>query len=195
MTRPRAPAGPAPSAFPKLAGYSDATIRAKTGRSWLEWVTFLDGAGAAQMTHGKLAKTVFDQGGVSGWWSQAVAVGYERIRGLREAGQRLTGEWVANKSRTIDASAAAVFRAFSQKSWRAKWLPGVALTVRTSVRNKSLRITWPDRTNVEVYLTPKTPKRTTVAIQHGKLASRSAMAEAKAAWTAHLASLAAALES
>ncbi len=35
----------------------------------------------------------------SGWWRQTVTVGYERLRGLREPGQRGDGHYEANRSR------------------------------------------------------------------------------------------------
>jgi len=39
-----------------------------------------------------------------GWWTQMVAVGYERIRGLRAHGQKRSGEWSLTKSKTIAAN-------------------------------------------------------------------------------------------
>ena len=177
----------------ELAGRSDAAIEKGTGRSWVEWVELLDAAGAQKMTHTEIARHVFAEGGVSGWWSQGVAVGYERIRGLRDTNQQRDGEYQAGKSKTISASAAAIFAAFAQKKKRAAWLPDVDYTIRTKIPSKSLRITWPDRTSVEVSLVPKTAKKTVVAIVHRKLRTRAALTEAKTAWGERLGALAAAL--
>ena len=87
---------------------------------------------------------------VPGWWAQTVTVGYERIKGLRAVGQRRDGSFEANKSRTFAVPLVRLYRAFHDARTRAQWLPGVDLTVRTATRGKSMRITWPDRTSVEV---------------------------------------------
>ena len=180
--------------WPTLAGQSDATMKTKTGKTWPEWVAHLDALGAAKQTHTEIARHAYEVPGVSGWWAQSVAVGYERIRGLRARNQQRDGEFQAAKSRTFDVPVGTLYAAFTQKPKRARWLPGVDLTIRTKIKNKSLRITWPDRTSVEVYFTKKTPKKTNLAITHRKLTTRDAVSEAKASWTARLAALAAILE-
>jgi uncharacterized protein YndB with AHSA1/START domain len=169
-----------PDGYEALAGQTDATVAAKTGRTWPEWVAALDAAGATKMDHRAIAGWVYDACGV-GWWSQMVAVGYERIRGLRDVGQRRGGAYEAGKSRTFAVPAASVFDAFADDDVRRRWLDA-DLTIRKATPHKSLRITWGDGSNVEVYLTAKGPSKTTVSIAHGKLASKQAAEEAKAFW-------------
>lgn len=118
-----------------------------------------------------------------------MTVGYERIKGLRARGQRRDGAWECNKSRTCPAPVEAAFDAFTSARKRARWLPGVALTVRTATPHKSMRITWPDGTNVEVYFVDKGAK-TTVTIQHRKLPSQEEVAKLKAWWSERLDALA-----
>jgi uncharacterized protein YndB with AHSA1/START domain len=72
----------------------------------------------------------------------------------------------------------------------------VPLTVRKATPGRSLRITWEDGSNVEVGLTAKAATkdgnaRSSVAVQHGRLASRERAQELKAFWAARLDALAA----
>jgi hypothetical protein len=127
------------------------------------------------------------------WWAQAVTVGYERIKGLRDIGQRRGGAYEANKSKTIAAPAPAVYRAFADSRVRRKWLPGVNVTIRKSTPGKSARMTWEDGTSVEVWLTPK-GARTATAITHTKLAGKEDAERRKLYWAEKLRALAAAVE-
>jgi hypothetical protein len=171
---------PIPDNCAELAGMGDDKIAAKTGRTWVEWVRALDAIGAADMEHKQIAAWVHEQTGLS-WWSQTVTVGYERIRGLRDVGQRRGGGYEAGKSRTLNVPVADVFRAFVDDDLRTQWLD-TPLTVRTATPNRSVRITWLDGSNVEVYITAKSAAKTSVAIQHGRLPSRDAADDAKAFW-------------
>jgi uncharacterized protein YndB with AHSA1/START domain len=179
--------------YAELAGTSDATIEAKTGRSWANWIQLLDQANAHEWRHREIATFVYDSGGVSGWWSQTVAVGYERIKGKRVIGQRYDGAFEASKSRTFPVPVARLYRQFSDKRARAKWLPGVDLTVRTAQKDRSMRITWPDATSVQLFFEAKGKAKTTVHVAHGKLADKSAVERSKAFWTERFAALAALL--
>ncbi|HEX7706360.1 MAG TPA: hypothetical protein VF701_07885 [Thermoanaerobaculia bacterium] len=177
--------------YAALAGKSDATIEAKTGCSWKRWVEHLDYAGAASMTHTQIAAHVHEKFGVSGWWSQTVAVGYERIKGLREIGQRMSGSYEASKSRTFGVGAETLFEYFDDARKRKRWLPDVDLKVRKSSPPKSMRITWPDETSVEIWFTAKDDAKCSVAVQHGKLDSKRRADELKQYWQERFDALAA----
>ena len=84
---------PPAARFAELAAMSDDAVRAKTGRTWKQWVRELDSVDAIAMSHKEIAKHVYDSYDVSGWWAQTVTVGYERIRGLREIGQKCDGSF------------------------------------------------------------------------------------------------------
>lgn len=172
------------------AGTSEKAVLEATGRSWRDWVEILDAVDATSLPHREIARHVLEEHGTTHWWSQSVAVGYERIRGLREIGQRPDGSYEANKSKTFPAPIARVYRAFSVARERNRWLPGVDLTVRKENPHKSIRITWPDGTPVTVYFVAKGEAKTQVAIQHGGLASRDEVAEHKELWAGRLAALA-----
>ena len=179
-----------PMDFAKLAGMSDEAIKTNTGCTWEKWVWALDQVNAHNWPHGEIARYVKEKYKVRDWWTQAVTVGYERIRGLRARGQRRSGSWEASKSKTVNAGAGTVFKAFKQPKLRSKWLPGNKAVERTSVPNKSIRLTWEDGSSVEVYIVSKGRSKTQVAVQHTKLASRQAVDQMKAFWAEHLDALA-----
>ena len=174
--------GPRPAEFGALAGMKDAAVRAKTGRTWREWVSELDAIEATKLPHREIARYVHDNYEISGWWAQTVTVGYERIRGLREITQRRGSTYDANKSKTFAVPVTKLYRGFSVKRTRDRWLPGVDLKIRTSTANKSMRITWPDGTSVHAYFTAKGGGKSQVAIQHVGLARKSDVAKAKEYW-------------
>lgn len=174
--------------YARLAGMSDETIKAKTGCTWEKWVYVLDKAGAMEMSHTAIAKLVHDKYKIGSWWAQGVTVGYERIKGLRARGQRRDGKWEASKSKTFPVPVDELFEAWSSAKTRAKWLPGVKLAVRKATANKSIRITWPDGSGVEVSFLSKGEK-SQVAVQHSKLTSKADADARKKFWGERLAAL------
>jgi hypothetical protein len=184
---------PAPD-LAELGGMSDQAVRAKTGRDWKQWVAELDAIGAASMPHGEIARRLHESFEVPSWWSQMVTVGYERIRGLREIGQRRDSRtFEASKSKTFAVPVSRSYRAFAHQATRARWLPGVEMTIRTSIRDKSMRITWADGTSVHVYFTAKGPRKSQVALQHIGLPDRQTATARKEYWAERLEALGAAL--
>jgi hypothetical protein len=178
---PPQPATPAID-FAARAGTSDDTMTAKTGRTWREWVRLLDADGAAALRHREIAALVHEKHGVGDWWSQTVTVGYERIKGLRERGQRRSGEFEANKSKTFGVSVSALFDAWHDAATRRRWLDGVDATVRSARKPKTLRLQWPDGTIVVVGFEAKGTAKSVVAVTHTKLRDKRSLEEAKNAW-------------
>jgi hypothetical protein len=172
--------------YAKLAGRSDAVLKAKTGCTWERWVKALDHAQAYTWPHREIAKYVEAKYKVPGWWAQAVTVGYERIKGMRAIGQRRDGSFEATKSRTFAVPLVRLYRAFHDAPTRARWLPDVDLTVRATTRGKSMRFTWPDRTPVAVGFASRGAAKSQVAVQHGKLANRAAATRMKQFWAERL---------
>jgi uncharacterized protein YndB with AHSA1/START domain len=186
---PAVAAPPRPSDYARLAGMSDAAIKARTGCAWKKWVDALDAHGAGNMSHREIAKLVHARWGIDGWWAQTVTVGYERIRGRREIGQRIHGTYAASKSRTFPVPVADLYRACADPRWRTRWLDGVALTPRTSVRNQSVRLVGGDATRIQLWFTAKGDARSQVAVQHEGLPDRESRERMKAFWTERLAAL------
>ena len=183
------PARPPAPDYAKLAGTSDATIQAKTGCTWERWVRALDRVEAHEWPHREIAAYVREKYKVPSWWTQAVTVGYERIKGLRAVGQRRAGGYEASKSKVFAVPVGRLYRAFHDARTRRRWLDGVKLTVRTATPDKSMRITWPDGTSVEVYFVGKGPAKSQVAVQHGKLTDKESAERIKAYWSERLGAL------
>lgn len=173
-----------------VAGMSDAQIKRQTGRSWDDWVRLLDSHDAMKMSHGAVARLVHDEYGVRDWWSQTVTVGYERLKGLRERGQRLNGAYEASKSKTFNVPVARLFAACADAAARRQWLDAAEVTVRTATRPKSLRLQWPDGTIVALWFTAKGAAKSSLALAHTKLTTKAAMEQAKLDWAARLDALA-----
>jgi hypothetical protein len=187
--KPAASAGPAPADYAKLGGKSDALLKEKTGCTWDRWVKALDRVKAYTWPHREIAKYMMEKYKTPGWWAQTVTVGYERIKGLRAVGQRRDGSFEANKSKTFAVPLAQLYGAFHDARTRARWLPGVDLTVRTATREKSMRITWPDKTSVVVGFERKGPAKSLVALAHGKLPDRDSATRVKQYWAERLGAL------
>ena len=79
---------------------SDAAVKARTGRDWAAWFATLDRSGAQRLAHREIAHLLAARHRVPSWWSQMVAVEYERSRGLRVRHQSADGFSIAI-SRTL----------------------------------------------------------------------------------------------
>lgn len=178
---PTPTAGP-PITYAELAGQSDKVIKEKTGRDWQQWVEALDWHKAATLPHRDIARIVSSEFGVGDWWTQTVTVGYERIKGLREVGQRRDGTYEASKSRTYAVPVAQLFDAWANASARRRWLREAGVKVRSATTSKAMRIGWSDGTVVIVGFTPKGKGKSAVAVQHTKLPSREVVDRLKAYW-------------
>lgn len=172
--------------YAALAGMSDDKVAAKTGRTWQEWMRVLDADGAAKMPHGEIAALLSGTHGVGSWWSQTVTVGYERIKGLRDRGQRRDGAYEAGKTKTFDVPVKTLFDAWASDTARRRWLKGVKTTVRTATSPKTVRLQWPDNTIVVIGITPKSDTKSVVSVVHTKLADKAASDAVKKEWTTHL---------
>ena len=121
--RPIKRPAPAPTLdYAKLAGMSDDKVAQATGRAWREWTQVLDGENASTMRHRDIALLVHEKYGVREWWTQTVTVGYERIKGLRDRGQRRGGAYETTKSKTFNVPVNALFRAWADDKTRRRWI-------------------------------------------------------------------------
>ena len=183
---------PAPSRavdYAALAGMSDAVIAARTGHTWREWQRVLDADNAAAMSHRDIARLVHDKHGIGPWWTQSVAVGYERIKGLRERGQRRDGAYEASKRKTLNVPVDVVFEAWADQKIRRRWLRGVDPRVRTATAPRSMRLSWTDGTLVAVWFEAKGRAKSVVGVQHTRLPDRAAVDRVKQEWADHLSAL------
>src|SRR3954452_3673829 len=91
---------PAPD-YAALAGLSDQSVKKATGRSWPMWVALLDKADAKAMSHPALTKHIREAFDTPAWWTQMVAVGYERIRGCARRGSNAAAIGRSRRARRL----------------------------------------------------------------------------------------------
>jgi hypothetical protein len=175
-----------PIDYAAIAGMSDAKVKEKTGCTWERWVYALDRRGAAEMSHGEIARVVNEKYKVDGWWSQMVTVGYERIKGIRARGQRRDGSYEASKSRTFDVPVTKLFDAWAKAPIRRSWLNGAAVKVRTATSPKSMRLDWADGGIVAVWFQSKGKSKSVVALAHTKLPDKETADRLKKYWSDRL---------
>lgn len=175
--------------YAALAGMSDEAVKKATGCDWAKWVRSLDAFHSYEKSHREIAEWVSEKYKVPDWWSQTVTVGYERIKGLRDKGQRRGGGYETSKSRTLPVPVSKLYRAFRNARTRAKWLPE-KFEVRTATPDRSMRIRWHDGTAVDVGFFAKGEAKSQVAIQHSKLATKEDAAKMKVYWGERLDALA-----
>lgn len=180
-----------PEPFVADPGTADETLVRNTGKDWTEWVAILDAWGARERSHTEIARLLVEEHGVAGWWAQTVTVGYERARGLRAPGQRRGGGFEVTVSKTVAAPLERLVAAFAEEDDRERWFPSAPLHPRPTRSQRSVRFDWEDgRTRVVVYFTEKGPEKTSVAVQHGRLADGEEAEAMRAVWRERLAELA-----
>ncbi len=177
---------PNPQEYARLAGMSDAAIKATTGCTWGNWVKALDYHQAYTWPHRQIAEFVRKHYNTGDWWTQTVTVGYERIKGLRVRGQQRGGSFRVNKSRTYPVSVSQLYRAWHAPATRKRWLGESKATARSGQPNKVLRLDWPDGSTVEARFTSKATRKSQVAIEHAKLPDQDSATRFKTFWTERL---------
>jgi hypothetical protein len=165
----------------KSAGISDEAVQKATGKTWAEWGKILDRDGCQTMPHKEIAQLLHEKHGVGPWWCQMVTVGYEQSRGLRMVNETCDG-WKSSVSRTVNVPLARLFDAWADEEARTRWLGKKKITVRKATKNKSMRISWPDATNIDVNFYAKGAGKSQVAVEHAKLKCESDVAKSKKYW-------------
>jgi uncharacterized protein YndB with AHSA1/START domain len=170
---------------------SDAAIRQRTGRGWEEWFELLDQSGAADRTHREIARWVAAEQGVEplAWNAQAVAASYELARGLRVVGEKDDG-FAITASKTVAVPVERLYDGFLDEVLRERWLPGGELRERTATKPKSARFDWGEgETRVNVTFLAKGAAKSTVALEHRRLADSADADRMKAYWRERVAAL------
>ena len=150
---------------------TEAAITTGTGAGWDHWFRLLDGWGGVDRSHTDIARFIREEQGVGGWWAQAVAVGYERARGLRAMHQTKRG-FEVSVSRTVAAPPTEVWTAFLEPRERRRWIEAGAIGRRrtTGAIGRSTSFSGPDGTRIAVAIDARGDDRATVTITHEGLA-------------------------
>lgn len=160
---------------------TDDAVRRATGRTWDEWIHWLDERGAAGMSHREIVALLWREGGIErGWWQQTVTVGYEQAKGLRVEGQTADAGFEVGVSRTVPLPLDEVWRRLTEGDGVRAWLgdlptlrlepgeryhlpDGTTGEVRVVVAGDRLRVTrrpegWKRAATIQIRLTPKGEK-------------------------------------
>jgi hypothetical protein len=197
-TRSKARTARRPSASP-VAAVAEARIRERTGHDLDHWYAVLDAFGAAQKGHTASARHLAKDHGVEGWYTQAITVSYERARGLRAKNQRLGGHYAVTVSKVLDVPLERVADALSRPAERSAWLRGSDPAIEKGLREAlsgekartvrirpdklaTLRYPAADGERIELYVSPKTGGRSSIAVAVTKIPSALAMEAQRAAW-------------
>lgn len=144
---------------------SDKAVGEATGMSWNEWCDVLDAWHGDVKNHSAIVAYVQETFGIDGWWAQTVAVGYERITGLRLKYQRPDGTFNANKTRTVTVDAAALRAMLLNEDDRRDLFPGVDTELRSKPTSKVVRLRIGPGT-AQVSLEEVDDGRTRIAVAH-----------------------------
>jgi hypothetical protein len=148
---------------------SDSAIRSKTKRTWNEWFSILDEAGAKELTHKDIASYIYKNYCLSPWWSQMITVRYEQERGLRSRYQRPDG-YSVSASKVLNCSIDKVYNYWADDKLRIRWLDMNDIKIRKARQDKSIMATWIDgKTTLEVNFYKKGNSRSQVVVQHSKI--------------------------
>jgi uncharacterized protein YndB with AHSA1/START domain len=121
-------------------------------------------------------------------------VSYERARGLRVVGERSDG-FAVTAQKTVAVPVGRLFDAFVDDSLHGRWLPDGELCQRSATKPKSARFDWGDgETRVNVTFLEKRDGKSTVAVEHARLADAGEAERMKAFWRERLTALKSQLE-
>jgi hypothetical protein len=171
-------------------------IERATNRTWDEWLRFMDGIGAKNLSHHAIATKVLEEldGKIDniGWWAQSVTVAYEQYSGRSIPGQRPDGTFQTSVSKATK---------LGMKELMDKWvtfaagdqdvLAVIAADARDArVSGTEKRITWRtkarDGSDIRVTSEPKKDGTASIiAVQMG-LQTNELNNEAKSKWSSIL---------
>lgn len=160
---------------------SNEAVQKATNKGWKEWFAILDSEDSTKKSHKEIAAWLSDNFEISGWWAQMVTVQYERERGMREVYEKKDG-FEASKSKTINVSIDKLYQAWTDESQRSVWLDHPDFTIRKANKNKSIRISWHDDTNVVAGFYKKSNSKSQLSIQHSKLYDQDDVQKRKEYW-------------
>lgn len=169
---------------------SEGKILEATGKSWKEWMSLLDGAGARDLSHKEIAAWLENIHNVDAWWAQGLTVRYEQEIGRRLPGQESDGSFTASVSKVLAGTPKETLEWWQQKLTEAPELNGQTLvtadTSKTAVR-RYYKAQLSDNSRLVVSVEEKTPEKSLLVVMHEKLPTHIAADEWKGFWKAFLA--------
>ena len=168
-------------------------IERATNRTWDEWLQYLEGIGAKNLTHHQIASKLLEEldGKVEniGWWAQSLTVAYEQHTGHRVPGQRPDGTFQTSVSKATTLGMQDLmdkWAAFAAEDDDVQAV--IAEDARVSGTEK--RITWRtkgrDGSDIRIASEPKKDGTASIIVQHMGLETNELNNEAKSNWSSIL---------
>jgi hypothetical protein len=170
----------------------DEAVKKATGKTWNEWFTILDKAGARKEDHSAIAGYLSSNHIKNGWWAQMVTVEYEREHGMRKLLQRTDGSYSVTAHRTVDMPVSKLFSKWQRIVREDATLQRKKITPTTVRANKTIRYTIRYKGSDErviVAFAAKDPASSRIGIDHERLASKSMVETSRAFWKKLLAKI------
>jgi hypothetical protein len=159
-------------------------VRARTGRTWAEWFALLDRADGAALGHRELTRILGAQQ-ASAWWSQMVAVEYERSRGLRRVHQAPDG-YAVSVSKTVGWKLPRLYGLTARPAARRKWFPRGDFQPSSQTKDKYVRGPWKGGARLEIGFYARGPAKSQISVQVSRLARRADVESVRETWKAAL---------
>ena len=166
-------------------------VERATNRTWEEWLRFMDGIDAKDLSHHEIATKVLEEldGKVEnlGWWAQSVTVAYEQYIGRRIPGQRPDGTFQTSVSKATKLGMQALMdRWVDFAAGDEEVTAEIAGDLRVSGTEN--RITWrtkaSDGSSIRVTSEPKKDGTASIIVNLMELQTHELNLEAKAKWSA-----------
>jgi hypothetical protein len=162
----------------------DEVVRERTGRTWAGWFAFLDRAGGETLGYRELTRVLGAQQ-VSAWWSQMIAVEYERARGMRRA-HETSGGFAVAVSKTLAWKLPQLYGLTARPAARRKWFPRGEFQPSSQTKDKYLRGPWKGGARLEIGFYARGPAKSQIAVQVSRLARRADVETVRETWKAAL---------
>ncbi len=165
-------------------------IETSTGRSWDDWVKYLDRINASQLSHRAIADKAYselkDTGINRGWWSQSIAVAYEQHIGKRSPGQRSDGFYEVSVNKTLVGTMDSVLDSWIMLTKDYTGFSGVPTTKPPTLTRtekwRHWRVGLDDDTKITVSIHAVQQQKSILTVTHSKLKDAATMEQWRAFW-------------
>jgi 16S rRNA C967 or C1407 C5-methylase (RsmB/RsmF family) len=161
---------------------SDEKVKAATGNGWMGWFVILNNMNANALPHKEVAKRLKDEHGAPSWWSQMIAVEYERARGGRKKNERAGGTFAVNVTKVMPVSLSELFSAATAAETRKAWFPPGVFEETSKTKGKYWRGKWKKDRKLEFGFYEKGDRKSQIAMEISKLPSEADIEKERAAW-------------
>ncbi len=179
-----------PPTYETLNRVSSKSALKNTGKTWDQWVSLLDAAGARSWSHKELV-LYLKKKKLSPWWQQGVAGAYSVAIGKKIEGRNAKGELSVTATKSFSIDSKKMWALLCSKQGQEIWLQplspmqikvgaffetkdGFFGEIRTMKKGLRLRLSWKDPewskpTYLQVFVVPRPDNKCLVAFTHEKI--------------------------